>query len=216
MSQASSSVGQGPPLEAHGPPLPPQDGLRQAVAREGAHEVRAHGVPSLVVARPGTQEKPGVVVQEGERVAPHPGARREVSLEVHLPKLVGALSLEPPKVPRLSCARAAQKPFAAKDRGDRAGARHAGRPQGQKDRSDLPAAPRRMLPAYRQHRFPSRGRRRSWAVRGTAAAIHERAARGDAAPLVGRLAAHAETATKGRHVRTLRRHRRHQLLAQRR
>ena len=104
-----------------------QHGRRQAIAAEGFFQMAAHRLALLVAAGRQHQIVARMVVERGQRMAA-PARHGEVTLELHLPKLVRALPLEPPPWPRMLGRRRFRQAVATpQDRGDRARRRDLGR-----------------------------------------------------------------------------------------
>src|SRR5690242_2705877 len=73
-----------------------EHGLRQAVAAKRRLEMRSHGLALFVTAGRKAQREPRMIVDHGQRMARRAVAQPHVALEVHLPKQVWRLLLEPP------------------------------------------------------------------------------------------------------------------------
>ena len=111
---------------APGRPVVHQHGQRQPVAAEGGAQLPAHRLALLIAASRQHNIVARVIVEHGERMAAAAAMHREVTLVVHLPKLVRARPLEALPRPAMSGRPGFRQPVvSAQDLGNRARRGHA-------------------------------------------------------------------------------------------
>src|SRR6266849_6032522 len=125
--------------------------LRQAVAFKYRHQAVLHCLTALIAAGGKRQIKTRMVVQHRERMAAA-SLQRKVSLEVHLPKIIRSLVLEPHELVLPIAHARAQHAVPVEYRGDRRRRRQVIKAQGSQSRRNLAAAPSRMLGSNGQNR----------------------------------------------------------------
>src|ERR1700722_11886139 len=101
-----------------------------------------------------------MVVCDRQRMAATTVDRTEIALEIHLPQLVGRLSLKPLHGSTLERLLLLDAIMTMQNRRDRAGGRDCSAPQGHQAGPQLAASPRRMpIPQLQHLRFDCRARR---------------------------------------------------------
>ena len=191
--------------------------IGQAVHLEDPRQPRADRGRRLVRASLRPEQIARLIVENGQgqaalALAVGPAIERAMTLELHLPRMVGRFCLDP--LERHRCrSRTLQEPAAPHNAGDRARRRHgrAGLDITLQHPPDLPPAPHRVRPAQRQGRRRHRPPRRHFRP---PRAVHEpvRSQLGKALPpFVARLPADPEPPTKLGHVRPGLPRQRHQI-----
>src|SRR6187402_1261695 len=175
------------------------DLARQPVSGERPFQMGLHSGCRLERARLQHHVEARMVIEHGQRMAPAFAHGSKVALEIHLPQLVGLLTLE--ALPGGGIGRCSRRNpvVAMQNPGNRAGGRRRHRRLIAQEPGDLARAPGGVARAHAEHVLLKRGRGDRWRVQRPAGLIGQS---GDAIffisikPFVAGLAAHTEASAQ--------------------
>src|SRR5262245_3830154 len=189
-----------------------QHRLRQTVAPKRLSQLLLNRFPLFIPAGLQHQRIARVIIQHCQRVAAPSGRQAEVSLEIHLPQFVRALSLE--TLERMTCPHIRQQSPTTQDLRDRARGRNLLCPAVLQPTTQFSASPRRMFCPQLHHLLLHRcARSIRTRLRPTRLICQSRNTLFSIAPqpLVRRLPRHPKATAQLRHVRSCSQSQFHQL-----